>query len=255
VVTIILEQGENQVSLNQAEKSLLTRVRDARMSRKTITSQGETVEVDIESAYRIQAALGEHRELKGYKFGLISPTKQMQMGISAPIYGRIYAGMLLESPVHLSQFIQPRIEPELAVVLHTDLPAQVPPEVARLAVGSIFLGVDFLDSIWEGYRFNSAEVVADNASGGGFLLGNRRLSEPLTGRLSLSLNGELLTEGPVGALGDIGERLSWLSEKVGELRAGQVIFLGSPAAAVPARPGRLELRGPQDSVLTAVVEE
>ena len=241
--------------LNQAENSLLTRVQEARTSRKTVTSQAEAVGVDLESAYRLQAALGEHRKPRGYKFGLISPAKQAQMGISAPIYGHIYPEMLLESPVRLSRFIQPRIEPELAVVLHDDLPAQSSPEAARSAVGSTFLGVDFLDSIWEGYRFSIAEVVADNASGGGFLLGKQPLDWPLEGRLSLSLNGELLTEGPVEALGDIGERLSWLSKQLGGLKAGYVIFLGSPAAAVPERPGRLDLYGPQQSVLTALVEE
>ncbi|MFL5655417.1 MAG: 2-keto-4-pentenoate hydratase [Ktedonobacteraceae bacterium] len=243
------------MNLNQAENSLLTRVREARTSRKTTMPRYSAVGVDLEGAYRIQAALGEHRELKGYKFGLISPAKQAQMGISAPIYGRVYAEMLLESPVHVSQFIQPRIEPELAVVLRDDVSVQATPAAARLAVAGVFLGVDFLDSIWEGYHFSIAEVVADNASGGGFLLGKQPLSEPLTGRLSLYLNGELLTEGPVEALGDIGERLSWLAKKVGGLRAGQVIFLGSPAAALPARPGVLELYGPQESMLTAMVEK
>jgi 2-keto-4-pentenoate hydratase len=243
------------MNLSQAEESLLTRVREARTSRKTTTSQGEAVGVDLEGAYRIQATLGENRALKGYKFGLISPAKQAQMGISAPIYGRIYPQMLLESPVHLSQFIQPRLEPELAVVLRNALPAHVSAEAARLAIDGVFLGVDFLDSIWEGYRFNIAEVVADNTSGGGFLLGKQRLSEPFTGQLSLYLNGELLTEGPVEDLGDMGERLSWLSENVGGLQAAYVIFLGSPAAALPARPGRLELCGPQESVLSAIVEE
>jgi 2-keto-4-pentenoate hydratase len=243
------------MNLTQAEESLLNRVREARTRRTTTTSQGEAVGVDLEGAYRIQATLGENRALKGYKFGLISPAKQAQMGISAPIYGRIYPQMLLESPVHLSQFIQPRLEPELAVVLRNALPAHVSAEAARLAIDGVFLGVDFLDSIWEGYRFNIAEVVADNTSGGGFLLGKQRLSEPFTGQLSLYLNGELLTEGPVEDLGDMGERLSWLSENVGGLQAAYVIFLGSPAAALPARPGRLELRGPQESVLLAIVEE
>jgi 2-keto-4-pentenoate hydratase len=243
------------VNLNRAEYSLFTRVQEARRSRKTITSQDEAVGVDLEGAYRIQAALGQKRELKGYKFGLISSAKQAQMGISAPIYGRIHSDMLLESPVQLSRFIQPRIEPELALVLCDDLPEQTSPEAARSAVGSIFLGVDFLDSIWEGYRFSIAEVVADNASGGGFLLGKQQLRESLTGQLSLYVNGELLTEGPVEALGDIGGRLSWLSKQVGGLKAGYLIFLGSPAAALPARPGMLELCGPQESVLTARVEE
>ena len=243
------------MNLNQAEHRLLTRVQNARTSRKTVASQGEAVEVNLEGAYRIQTVLAGHREPRGYKFGLISPAKQAQMGISAPIHGRIYSEMLLESPVRLNQFIQPRIEPELAVILLNDLPAHASPEAARSAVGGTFLGVDFLDSIWEGYRFSLAEVVADNSSGGGFLLGMQPLYEPLTGQLSLYVNGELLTEGPVEALGDVGERLSWLSKQLGGLKAGFVIFLGSPAAAAPARPGKLELLGPQESVLSALIEE
>lgn len=97
--------------------------------------------------------------------------------------------------------------------------------------------------------------MADNTSGGGFLLGEYPLRGPVTGQLRLSIDGELLTEGPVESLGDMGERLSWLSGEVGGLQAGHVIFLGSPAAAIPARPGTLELRGPQESVLTALVKE
>src|ERR1700730_4875396 len=178
------------MNLTQAEHRLLTRVQEARTSRKTVTSQEEAVGVNLEGAYCIRAAMGEKRELEGYKFGLISPARQAQMGINAPIYGNIYSEMLLESPIRLSRFIQPRIEPELAVVLRDDLPAQASPEAARSAVGGTFLGVDFLDSIWEGYRFSIAEVVADNASGGGFLLG-KPLNWPLAGQLSLSLNGEL----------------------------------------------------------------
>ena len=240
--------------MNLAEKNLLTRVREARASRTTIASQEEADGVGLENAYAIQATLAESRELKGYKLGLISPAKQSQMGISAPIHGRIYPEMLLKSPIHLSQFIQPKIEPELAVVLGAHLQAQASREAAQAAVSGVFLGVDFLDSVWEGYHFRLAEVVADNTSGGGFLRGEQPLREPLTGQLRLYIDGELVTQGPLEALGDIGERLSWLSAQVGGLQAGQVIFLGSPAAAAPVRPGRLELRGPQESVLHALVE-
>lgn len=68
-------------------------------------------------------------------------------------------------------FLQPRVEPEQVVVLRDDVPAQVSSETTRLAAASVFLGVDFLDSIWEEYRFSITEVVADNASGGGFFAG------------------------------------------------------------------------------------
>jgi 2-oxo-3-hexenedioate decarboxylase len=43
------------------------------------------------------------------------------MGFSSPIYGRVYAEMLLASPIRLSQFIQPRIEPELVVLVSSPL--------------------------------------------------------------------------------------------------------------------------------------
>jgi hypothetical protein len=98
-------------------------------------------------------------------------------------------------------------------------------------------------------------VVADNVSGGGFLLGERLLNEPLEGNLRLYHNGRLLTEGPVGDVGDIEGRLLWLSELVGGLEAGQTIFLGSPAAAQEATPGTVELHGPRGSVLVADLQD
>jgi len=197
--------------------------------------------VGLEEAYRIQEALFPG-PLKGYKLGLVSPAKQQQMGIAEPILGRVHPEMLLES-VHLARFLQPRAEPEVAVVLKADLSPGAGVGQAHAAMGGFFLAVDILDSVWEGYRFTLAEVVADNTSGGGFLLGLRRLAHLPRGSLRLYLNGEKVAEGPLEALGDPGARLAWLAERVGGLRAGQVVFLGSPAPAVPLRPGVLELWG------------
>jgi 2-keto-4-pentenoate hydratase len=171
------------------------------------------------------------------------------MGISNPIYGRVFADTLLEDPVDLSRFLQPRVEPELAVVLRDDLQPEASPGAAWLAVGAIVLAVDVLDSVWQDYRFDIADVVADNASGGGMLLGERALSYPLVGELRLYLDGELLTAGPVEELEPFAERLIWLAKEVGGLMAGQVIFLGSPAAALQARSGLLELQGPHGSTI------
>lgn len=239
--------------MNEAANALMERVREARAERRTVEKDG--AEVDLASAYQIQESLGEGRELKGYKLGLISPAKQEQMGLDAPIYGRVYAEMLLESPVSLSRFIQPRMEPELAVVLGDDVPSDAEPEAAYLAIAGTFLAVDFLDSVWGGYSFGIADVVADNASGGGFLLGEQLLEEPFSGSLSLYLDGKPIAEGPLAVLENPGERLAWLAGEVGGLVAGQVVFLGSPAAAQEALPGTLELRGPRGSVLVARIEE
>jgi 2-keto-4-pentenoate hydratase len=254
-------KGGVTMDLSPEAAELLDRVRRARTERRVMKSDPSS-EVSLGEAYLIRAELRGDREIAGYKLGLLSPAKQAQMGISAPIFGTIYSDMLLSSPISLGRFIQPRFEPEVAVVLNDDVPSGTAPTTAGAAVGEVFLGVDFLDSVWEGYRFGVSEVVADNASGGGFLLGDRPLSKPFDGQLRMYLDGELVSEGSLQALGDVGERLSWLAEEIGRLsdganglEAGQLIFLGSPAAAVEARPGTLELRGPEDSVLVAELVE
>jgi 2-keto-4-pentenoate hydratase len=244
-----------RVDLSDNENTLLTHIREARESRETVSSQAEGLGVGVEGAYKVQAALGEGREVLGYKLGLIAPAKQAQMGVDSPIYGRVYEDMVLASPVSLSSMVQPRLEPELAVVLGEDLSPGVSPGAVHSAVDGIFLAIDFLSSVWEDYEFAAADVIADNASGGGFLLGERLLIEPLEGNLRLYHNGQLLTEGPVGDTGNIGERLVWLSETVGGLEAGQVIFLGSPAVAQVATPGMIELYGPKGSALVAGLQD
>jgi len=237
---------------NAETGTLLERIRKARAEHRTVERAG--AEVDLENAYRIQAAFGEGQELKGYKLDVIEPAEQERVVPDACIYGRVYANMFLGSPVNLSRFIQPRLQPEIAVVLGGNVPPDAEPDEVYLSVGGIFLAIDFLDSVWEGYGVGLAGVVADNASGGGFLVGERLLDAPFEGKLSLYLDDALLIEEPLEASGNPEERLAWLAGKVDGLRAGQVVFLGPVAAALEARPGTLELRGPKDSTLIARVE-
>ena len=243
------------MDLNRDENTLLEHIREARENRETTPPKAEELGVDVEGAYRVQAALGEGREAIGYKLGLIKPEGQAQMGVDSPTYGRVYEDMIFESPVPLSSLLQPQLEPELAVVLGESLPPGVSPGAAHAAIGGIYLAIDFLSNVWEDGTPIVADVVANNVAGGGFLLGERLLSEPLEGNLRLYHNGQLLTEGPVGDIGNIGERLVWLSETVGGLEAGQVIFLGTPAAPQEAVAGTIELHGPRGSVLVADLQD
>jgi 2-keto-4-pentenoate hydratase len=175
--------------MNQGEETLLSHIREARERRETTTPKAEELGVGIEGAYRIQVALGEGREVIGYKMGLISPAKQAQMGVDSPIYGLVYDDMILTTPVQLGTFLQPRLEPELAVILGEDLPPEASPGTVHSAIGGIFVAIDFLSSVWADYEFGAADVVADNVSGGGFLLGERLLNEPLEGTAALALRG------------------------------------------------------------------
>jgi 2-keto-4-pentenoate hydratase len=201
----------------------------------------------LADGYRIQAELFGAGTPAAYKLGLTSAAKRVQMHQDRPIYGRVSRAMILDEPVvDLSSLIQPRFEPEIAVVLGQDVDAGATPGEIGRAVGATFLALDVLDSVWSGYRFSLPQVVADNTSGGAFVLGGRSYPGLPSGFLTARLDGQPVATGDLSEIGDPVANLAWLAGEVGGLRAGQTIFLGSPAAAVPARPGLLEIEGPMD---------
>ena len=132
--------------LSTEEQTLFEAIRQARADKKPIPSRGESWGVDLAGAYRVQAALGSGQPLRGYKLGLLSPAKQMQMGLTTPIWGRVYPDMLLDGDVQLNPFLQPRLEPELAVVLAEAVPGEASLEAIWQAIGGFFLAVDILDT-------------------------------------------------------------------------------------------------------------
>lgn len=243
------------MGLTAQEQTLRELIEQARGSKTPIEGKAADRGVDLPGAYRIREARQGDRVLKGYKLGLISPAKQQQMNLDTPIYGPIYADMLYQNKISLSDFVQPRIEPEIAVVLRNAVSPGVNAGMIAQAIGGYFLGVDILDSIWRDYKFTAPEVVADNTSGGGFLLAGRMSAQIAGGMLRIYLNGELQTEGHTDVLGNPIQRLQWLAGCVGELAAGMIIFLGSPAASIPAKPSALEVVGPDGQLLVATITE
>jgi 2-keto-4-pentenoate hydratase len=224
-------------------------VADARRRRATVDATDD--DTTLGAAYEIQRALFAGRALAGYKLGLVSPAKRAQMGQEAPVYGHVAPEMVLSgNVVTLDTLIQPRFEPEIAVVLRRDVPPGSTAGAVAVAIGATFLAVDVLDSVWRNYRFSLSQVVADNTSGGAFVLGERAYAAIPSGQLAVRLDGELVGNGSLADIGDPIGHLRWLADDVGGLRAGQVIFLGSPAAAVEARPGLIELAGPDGVSLT-----
>jgi 2-keto-4-pentenoate hydratase len=234
--------------------ALLGVVAGARRERATVVADDD--DTTLGAAYEIQRSLFAGRALAGYKLGLVSPAKRAQMGQDAPVYGHVAPEMVLSgNVVALDTLIQPRFEPELAVVLRRDVTPGSSAGTVAVAIGATFLAVDILDSVWRDYRFSLPQVVADNTSGGAFVLGERAYETIPSGRLEVRLDGELVGNGSLADIGDPIAHLQWLAGDVGGLRAGQVVFLGSPVAATDARPGLLELDGPDGASLTVRLEQ
>ena len=192
---------------------------------------------------QVQSWVEAGRVLKGHKVGLTSAAMQRQLGVMQPDFGVLRDDMFYaeHDPIRLSSFISPRVEPEIAFVLKSDLRGPgVTLAEAVAAVDFVLPSLEIIDSRIRDWKIGIIDTVADNASSGGVVLGSRPARLP---DLDLSLvgcnlfgNGRLRGNGTGGAvLGNPLSALAWLANTVGAygvaLVAGQIVLPGSITAA------------------------
>jgi 2-keto-4-pentenoate hydratase len=227
---------------------------DARQSKQAIAPVSETQGiVDPALAYAVQEMntarwLENGRRVVGRKIGLTSLAVQKQLGVGEPDYGMLWADMAYENGavVPIERFIQPRVEAEVAFIIRRRLDSATSTldEVAA-AVGCALAAVEIVDSAIADWKITLADTIADNASGGGFVLGDvRRSLDEVDLRLCgmiLSRNGTPASLG-VGAacLGHPLNATLWLARKMAAvgrpLDEGDIVLSGAlgPMADVAA---------------------
>jgi 2-oxo-3-hexenedioate decarboxylase len=208
---------------------------------------------DAETAYAVQdavvAGLLSRGALAGAKLGLTSVAKQRQMNVDQPLYGWLTGEMAIDvgQPLACDRFIQPRCEPEIAFVLGADLAGpHVTAAQVLAATAAVHPAIDVLDSRFAGYSFTLADVIADNASAAGFVLGGQATDPAgvdlrLTGCV-IEKNGELVaTAAGAAVLGHPAASVAWLVRALAGrgrgLSAGQVVLSGALTEAVAVAPG------------------
>lgn len=211
-------------------------------------------ELTLDDAWEIQRRLAGHRLRErsalhvGYKMGLTSRAKMEQMGVFEAIAGHLTSDMAIEhgGSLQRAHYIHPRVEPEVAFVLAKDIDRPLSPAEALLAVEGVCLALDVLDSRYENFRFSLTDVIADNASSAGYVLGPmvRRPDElPLHALgLVLSVNGEVVQTGSSAAiLEHPAVSLAALTRRCATagwpLRQGMIVLAGAATAAVAVEPG------------------
>jgi 2-oxo-3-hexenedioate decarboxylase len=172
--------------------------------------------------------------------GFTSRAKMVQMGVHDMIWGRLTDGMALEdgAPVSLARFVHPRVEPELAFLLAKPLDGRVSLPQALDAVAAVAPALELIDSRYEQFRFSLTDVIADNASSSGYVIGpwgdpRRELANL---GLVLSIDGHARQIGSTaGILGHPLRSLvaaARLSAAAGEpLQAGWIVMAGGATAA------------------------
>jgi len=205
-----------------------------------------TQPLSLEQAYAVQAAAFSRRLARGerrigIKMGFTSLAKMAQMGIDEVIWGRLSDAMLVESggAIALARYVHPRAEPEIAFRLKTALGGTVTPEEALAAVDGIAPALEIIDSRYMNFKFSLTDVIADNSSSSGLVVG--AWSSPATDisavAIRLEVDGDVREEGSSTAI--LGHPIHSLVEAArlahaaGEpLQPGDIVLAGGATAAV-----------------------
>ena len=208
-------------------------------------------DLSVPDAYAIQAlsvarriARGEKRI--GVKMGLTSRAKMVQVGVEEAAWGRLTDAMLLEEGGVLkkSAFVHPRLEPEIVFLLKKRLSGKVSALEAMSAVEAIAPAMEVIDSRYENFKFALPDVVADNTSSSGLVIGSWRSPEIDIANLGmvLSVNGRPKEIGSSAAiLGHPVRSLVAAARMTAEwgeaLEPGHIVMAGGATAAHPASVG------------------
>ncbi len=212
-------------------------------------------DLDVDTAYSAQRIavlqrLDAGEKLVGFKLGLSSRAKQQAMGVAEPLFGRVTSGMVANygESVDVARLIAPRAEPEIAFLLAREVAGPAATVTSVLAATEALFGaIDVLDSRYLDYRFRLADVVADNASAGRFLLGPQARSPSqlvdlgLLGCVLRVNGGVVATAAGAAAMGHPAAAVAWLANRLAErgetVPAGALVFSGGLTAPIPLRPG------------------
>lgn len=218
-----------------------------------LTSQDPDITID--DAYRIQLCMIEHRiaatgeRIVGKKIGVTSRAVMDMLGVYQPDFGHLLSGMIVSDSesIDTKTLIQPRAEGEIAFILKKDLMGPGVTNAQVLAATECVMPCfEIVDSRIQDWRIKIQDTVADNASCGVFVLGDRAVDprhiDLTTCGMVLEKNGEIVATGAgAAALGSPVNAVAWLANTLGRfgigLKAGEVILSGALAAMFPARAG------------------
>ena len=196
----------------------------------------------IAEAYAAQEAYYQLAEptygaVAGAKIATTTKVMQQLMGITHPCGGAIFARTIHSSPAKLrtADFVNLRIESEIALKLGADLPLSGAPwtrEAVAAAVAAAMPAFELIEDRNADYaQTEAASLIVENCWNGGVVIGTPKAIPVaslvgIAGRLTIG--GKTMGE---GAAEDPCATLAWLAnhlaERGRELKAGMVVITGS----------------------------
>ena len=244
------DDGRTQAR-SQAMAEWLWQARQRRMPYRNLPD--ELRPASIAQAYAAQEAYYRLAEptygpVAGAKIATTTKVMQRLMGIDHPCGGAIFSQNIHQSPATLraADFVNLRIESEIALKLGADLPASGAPwphERVVPAVAAALPAFELIEDRNADYaKTEATSLIVENCWNGGIVIGapnQVRLDELVGIRGRLTLDGKLAGE---GAAEDPCATLAWLANHVAErgrdLKAGRIVITGSLIVTVSIAPGQ-----------------
>jgi 2-oxo-3-hexenedioate decarboxylase len=237
---------------NMNLQSLAKQLDDAAHQAKGIEQLSLSNQISIQQAYEIQKLSIDLRRqrgeaMAGYKMGFTSKAKMQQMGVDDLIWGRLTDQMMIEEggEIDLANYVHPRVEPEICFLMKKPLSGKVSLLTAMNAVEAIAPALEVIDSRYENFKFSLEDVVADNCSSSGFVIGPMHRPDVDFSNLGMimQVNGRDVAFGSSAAiLGHPARSLVAAARclaEVGEsLQPGQLLMAGAATEAIALAPGQ-----------------
>jgi 2-keto-4-pentenoate hydratase len=217
-------------------------------------------ELTIAQAYELQSEIARLRQDRGekvigYKIGCTSRVVQDQLGVSEPIFGRVFDTACFHSGVQLSyaRFASLAVEGEFAVRLRHDLIGlALTEEQCQEAIEAVFPVIELHHYVLHRAGPAGPELVASNGMHAGVVLPSEMAGpdpSDLVPGLLIRIGGATSAVDSCGSMRSPSGRLRWLAERLAGLglglQRGQIVLTGSPMRLFPVSAGsKIEVEAP-----------
>ena len=208
-------------------------------------------------AYAVSRRLSELRqwEIVGRKIGFTNRTIWPLYGVDQPMWGPMSASTISyvengKSKIKLSDYCEPRIEPEIVVSFASAPPANASEEQIVNCIDWVAPGFEIVDSVYPDWKFSIPDTIAAGGLHGQLIIGQKFLSTEsliqhlIDQKVTLSCNNQVVEEGygynvldgPISALKHL---LDGIFDETSEkpIKAGDIVTTGTLTDAKPLRVG------------------
>lgn len=217
----------------------------------TAVPQAATDSFDLDTAYAIQRASIMLRRERGersigVKLGFTSRAKMVQMGVNDLIWGWLTDTMLETEGglVDLRRYIHPRVEPEICFLTSLTIDRPLTAIEASRHLEAVAPALEIIDSRYRDFKFSLEDVVADNCSSAGLVVGpwSDDVGSLANAGVAMAFDGRIVQSGSTAAI--LGHPLRAFVEATRliaaaglVLPAGSLVMAGAATAAEALRPG------------------